>query len=63
MPTAVYFMLRDGVAYRDLGPAHFDQRQRDSTIRRLIVRLNDLGYQLPVPLGPNELNAGIASAS
>jgi transposase len=29
MLTAAYFMLRDGVPYRDLGPGHFDQRQRD----------------------------------
>ncbi len=47
MLTAAYFMLRDGVAYRDLGPTHFDQRHRDSTIRRLVRRLTDLGYQLP----------------
>lgn len=50
MLTAAYFMLRDSIAYRDLGPAHFDQRQRDKTIRRLIRRLNDLGYQLAAPL-------------
>jgi transposase len=50
MLTAAYFMLRDGIAYRDLGPTHFDQRQRDRTIRRLVRRLSDLGYQLPTPL-------------
>jgi transposase len=45
MLTAAYFMLRDGVPYRDLGPRHFDQRQRDNTIRRLIRRLHDLGCE------------------
>jgi len=47
MLTAAYFMLRDGVAYRDLGPTHLDQRHRDNAIRRLLRRLDDLGYQLP----------------
>jgi hypothetical protein len=47
MLTAAYFMLRDGVPYRDLGPSHLDQQQRDKTIRRLIRRLQDLGYNLP----------------
>src|SRR5689334_11099813 len=47
MLTAAYYMLRDGVPYRDIGPTHFDQRHRDSTIRRLLRRLCDLGYQPP----------------
>jgi len=42
-------MLRDGVAYRDLGPSRLDQRHRDNAIRRLLRRLDDLGYQLPAP--------------
>jgi transposase len=49
MLTAIYHMLRDGTPYHDLGPTHFDQRQRTTTIHRLIRRLNDLGYELPVP--------------
>jgi transposase len=63
MLTAAYFMLRDGTAYRELGPAHFDQRQRSNTIRRLIRRLNDLGYQLPGPSESNDFPASIPSAS
>ena len=46
MLTAAYFMLRDGVPYRDLGPGHFDQRHRDNTIRRLIRKLHDLGCEI-----------------
>lgn len=46
MLTAAYFMLRDGVPYRDLGPHHLDQRHRTSTIRRLIRRLNELGCKV-----------------
>jgi transposase len=41
--TAAYFMLRDGVAYRDLGPDHFDRLDRTKTINRLVRRLKELG--------------------
>ena len=44
MLTAAYFMLRDGVEYEDLGPDHFDRRDKTKTIRRLLKRLADLGY-------------------
>ena len=50
MLNAAYFMLRDGVPYRDLGPSHFDQRHRDSTIRRLLRRLHDLGHPVSAAL-------------
>jgi hypothetical protein len=32
MLTAVYYMLRDGVEYRDLGAMHFDRRDKTKTI-------------------------------
>jgi transposase len=44
MITATYFMLRDNVAYHDLGPLHFDRRNKTQTTRRLVKRLADLGY-------------------
>ena len=47
MLTSAYFILRDGVPYRDLGPTHFDRQHRDKTVRRLLRRLHDLGYSLP----------------
>jgi transposase len=46
MLTAAYHMLRDGVEYRDLGPQHFDRRDKGKTIRRLLQRLTDLGCQV-----------------
>ena len=52
MLTSAYFILRDGVPYRDLGPTHFDRQHRDKTIRRLLRRLHDLGYSLPHQLTP-----------
>jgi transposase len=50
MLTAAYFILRDAVPYRDLGPNHFDKSHRERTIRRLIRRLKDLGCEPAVQL-------------
>ena len=52
MLTAIYHMLRNGVEYRDLGPHHFDQRDKNRAIRRLLRRLADLGYQGEVRARP-----------
>jgi transposase len=48
MLTAAYFMLRDGVEYRDLGGRFFTERDRDETAKRLIRRLRDLGVEVEV---------------
>ena len=48
MLTAAYHMLRDGVEYQDLGPDHFEQRDRSKLIRRLVRRLNDLGCEVNI---------------
>jgi len=48
MLTATYFMLRDDVEYRDLGPHHFDRRDRTKSINRLVRRLQDLGCEVEV---------------
>jgi transposase len=48
MLTACYYMLRDGSPYRDLGPTHFDRRDRTKVIHRLVRRLNDLGCKVQV---------------
>jgi transposase len=48
MLTAAYFMLRDGVEYEDLGPDHFDRRDRSKVIRRLLRRLEDLGCTVQI---------------
>jgi transposase len=44
--TAAYFILRDGVPYRDLGPDHFDRLQRGKLLRRLVRKIEDLGYDV-----------------
>ena len=46
MLTAIYFMLRDDVDYRDLGGHYFDRSDRAKTTDRLVRRLMDLGYQV-----------------
>lgn len=46
--TAVYFILRDGTEYRDLGADHFDQREKARTVRRLARRLEALGYRVEI---------------
>jgi hypothetical protein len=46
MITAAYHMLRDGVAYKDLGPDHFDRLDKPKAITRLVRRLKDLGCEV-----------------
>lgn len=46
--TAAYFILRDGVPYRDLGPDHFDRLERGKILRRLVRKIEDLGYDVTV---------------
>lgn len=48
MLTAAYYMLRDGIEYQDLGPDHFDRRDKSKTISRLVRRLHDLGCEVEV---------------
>jgi transposase len=44
MLTAAYHMLRDGTAFHDLGPDHFDRQDRGKVAQRLTRRLEQLGY-------------------
>jgi transposase len=44
--TAVYFMLRDGVEYRELGSNYFDHLDKKKTVARLVRRLHDLGCEV-----------------
>jgi len=48
MLTAAYFMLRDGVEYRDLGPDHFDRTDKSKTIKRLVHKLSELGCEVEI---------------
>jgi transposase len=46
--TAVYHMLREGTPYRDLGPHHFDRATNAAQTRRLVARLQNLGYSVHI---------------
>jgi transposase len=50
--VAAYYILRDQVAYRDLGPDHFDRLHRQRLTRYHVRRLADLGFG--VTLAPTE---------
>jgi transposase len=46
MLQACYYILRDGVPYRDLGADHFDRRDKAKLAKRLLRRLEDLGVKV-----------------
>jgi transposase len=46
--TAVYHMLTNGTLYQDLGPDHFDRRAKARQTKRLVIRLQNLGYAVQI---------------
>jgi transposase len=44
--TIAYHLLRDGAEYGDLGPHYFDERDEAHVTRRLVHRLEALGYSV-----------------
>jgi transposase len=48
MLTDVYYMLRDGVEFQDLGSQYFAQRDKEHVTKRLLRRLRDLGVEVEV---------------
>lgn len=44
--VVVYHLLRDGTEYEDLGASYFDERDRVAVERRLVRRLEQLGYRV-----------------
>ena len=46
--VTVYFVLKRGTDYQDLGPRHFEERDRELLTRRLIHRLEGLGCKVTV---------------
>jgi transposase len=49
--TAVYYMLRDGQRYRDLGFDYLQQDDADRLVRRSVTRLQRLGYVVTLTKG------------
>lgn len=46
--TAAYHMLRDGLDYQDLGPAHLARRDSARVAARLARRIRELGYEVEI---------------
>ena len=46
--TIAYHMLISGELYHDLGPDHFDRRTKTAQTRRLVMRLQHLGYAVQI---------------
>jgi hypothetical protein len=41
-------MLKNGNCYQDLGPDHFDRRAKTRQTKRLVARLQNLGYAVQI---------------
>lgn len=46
IPQIIYYMLRDGTDFHDLGPHHFDERSADRITRSAKRRLEGLGWEV-----------------
>jgi len=42
----IYHILSEHTSYQDLGGNYFDERDRQATEKRLVRRLEKLGYQV-----------------
>ena len=51
--AAVYHMLKNGTMYQDLGPNHFDRRNKERQKNRLVQRLAELGFAVQLAPLPN----------
>jgi hypothetical protein len=61
-----YHMIRRGEVYRELGNAYFDQFDKARTAKRLIKRLEAMGYRVDVterPLAPPTLEVSHSDQS
>ncbi|HEY6987161.1 MAG TPA: IS110 family transposase [Bryobacteraceae bacterium] len=58
--TIIFHILRDGGVYQELGEAHYDQQNKPKVTRKLVERLQRLGYY--VTLQPVEAPIPIATA-
>jgi transposase len=48
LATTIYHMLKDGTFYQDLGPDHFTKRNKTAHTKRLVTRLQSLGYDVQI---------------
>jgi transposase len=53
----IYHMLQQQKSYEELGGTYFDERERQAIEKRLVCRLEKMGYQValqPAPQGSEE---------
>lgn len=43
-----YYIMRDGITYRELGPTYFDERNKERAVRRHLKQLEALGVTVTV---------------
>ena len=60
MLTAIYHMLKDGTFYQELGPDHFNKRAKTSQTKRLVTRLQSLGYAVQITPLPAQQGATVS---
>jgi len=48
MLTAAYHMIANGAFYQDLGADHFDRRTKPAQMKRLVAKLQSLGYDVEI---------------
>jgi transposase len=48
MMTAIYYMIKTGLEYKDLGPEHFVHNDKTRTVNRLARRIRDLGFEVDI---------------
>jgi len=48
----IYHMLQQQKSYEELGGNYFDERERQATEKRLVRRLEKLGYQVVLEPAP-----------
>ena len=52
MLVIIYHMLQQQKSYEELGGNYFDERERQATEKRLVRRLEKLGYQVVLESAP-----------
>jgi hypothetical protein len=53
MLVIIYHMLQQQKSYEELGGNYFDERERQATEKRLVRRLEKLGYQVVLEPAPH----------
>jgi transposase len=46
--TAAYHMIANGTFYQDLGADHFERRSKPAQMKRLVAKLQSLGYDVEI---------------